>query len=187
MSSIACYRAKAVPAGNTCTGKQWIERRLELYRQLDILNVFHNENSRDFGTGLTSVFTLACIMFIYASLRAYNTVNIYVYLVLLLAGTFDMLMLTVMYPCLSIWELRSRDLLGLFHYQVTTATNVEKEWRKWALRKLRALKPIQQQLSRVNPVTLAVTRECVEQVFNAAQTMLKKYKILCYNSCIFNF
>ena len=172
MSSIVRCRAKAVPAGNACAEKQWIERRLELYRQLYILNVFHNENSRDFGTGLTSVFTLACIIFIYASLRAYNTVNIYVYLVLPLAGTFDMLMLIVIYPCLSIWGLRSRDLLELFHYQVITATNVEKEWRKWGLRKTRALKPIQQQLSRVNPVTLAVTRECVEQVFSAVVLLL---------------
>ena len=149
-----------------------MDHRLKVYGQLYILNVYHNENSRDFASGLTTVFTLACIIFIYASLRAYNTVNIYVYLVLPLAGTFDMLMLTVLYPCLSLWGLKSRALLEQIRYQAFVVTKVDREWRKWALRKLRAMKPIQQQLSRVNPVALAVTRECVEQVFNAVILLL---------------
>ena len=152
--------------------RQWIEHRLEVYRQLFILNVYHNEISRDFVCGITSVFTLACILFIYSSLQAYGTINIYVYLVLPLSGTFDMLVLTVMYPCASLWELKSRELLEQFHYQVSKTMQGEKQWRKWALRRLRAMKPIQQQLSRVNPVTLAVTQECVEQVFSSVLLLL---------------
>ena len=51
-------------------------------------------------------------LFIYASLRAYEMVNIYVYLVLPLAGTFDMLMLTVMYQSLTMEPFQMISELG---------------------------------------------------------------------------
>ena len=149
---------------------QCLEHQMRSYRQLYILNVYHNSNSRHFVTGITGVFTLASIMCIYASLRAYGHVHSYVYPIFPTGGILTMFIFTVMYPLLTLWEIRSTEFLAQLRSQVSTVQ--EMSWRKWALAQLKHFRPLQQHLSRINPLTLAVPRECVEQVINTVLLLL---------------
>ena len=143
---------------------------MKTYRQLYILNVYHNDNSRHFVAGVTAVFTLASTVCIYGSLRAYGRVHLYVYPIFPIGGLLTFLIFTVMYPFLTRWEVLSAEFLCKLHSEVATVQ--EAGWRKLTFTQLRYFKPLQQHLSRVNPMTLAVPRECVEQIISTVLLLL---------------
>ena len=146
---------------------------MRTFTYLRILNITHNDFSRDFCTVFCFLVATCAVTLIYASLKAFVLVSIMVYILFPSIGFFAFLYLTVFYSYIYMWERKSRKLLRLLRCNIWQSHDfLTKTERLGLLKRLKAARPLRNQLSHFGYTSLTLSKACVYEIFNEVLLLL---------------
>ena len=141
------------------------------YRYVRLFNVLHNDATANFFFWFTSLLSFITVILIYSALTSYHLINIFAYILLPSVAIFSLIMLTVEYPMVCSWEMKSHELFKLLNLRIR-CTEMSSISRRALLMQMKALYPVCQQVAHMGPLCVRVSLECTEQIFNGVLLLL---------------
>lgn len=142
-----------------------------IYRYIRVFNVVHNYANSNFVFGITTLLSFVTVILIYLALTSYHLLNLLSYMLLPGVAIFSLIILTVQYPIICSWEMKSYELFELLNSRICS-TEMSYMGRKALLRQKKAMFPICQQVGHMGPLCVRVSLECTEQIFNGVLLLL---------------
>ena len=151
-----------------CWCRSWdskgVYEGIRTYRQLQVLNMLHNDLNATFAAGFVAITCIVTVMMLYGMLVGYEVLHPLLYVLFPSSALFGMIMQTAFYAQGSEWVGKSREFMGLISRNASRCSLWQE--RQILMREVCRLKPLKINIGSFATLSLDTAQECVDRTFN---------------------